>query len=82
MGPIIVTSTNVTGVDADIIFRTFTACPGDPRTLILDVRPHKDYAKKHILQSYSVRVSANGKALLVRVSSFSCPLTWKLLSLG
>eukprot|EP00884_Botryococcus_braunii_P013251 jgi/Botrbrau1/21927/Bobra.0249s0051.1 len=64
MTPIFVTSTSVHTIGAENIFRTFTACPGDPHTLILDVRPLKDYSKKHILQSYNVRLSANGKALL------------------
>jgi hypothetical protein len=65
MGPIVVTATGVKTLTADMLFRVFTACPGDPHTLILDVRPKNEYAKKHILLSYCVRVSANGKALLV-----------------
>lgn len=28
-------------VAADVLFRVFTACANDPRTLILDVRPYK-----------------------------------------
>lgn len=55
----------VKSIAADMLFRVFTACPGDPRTLIVDVRPLKEYSKNHILQSYCVRLSANGKALLV-----------------
>lgn len=32
-------------VDADAIFRVFTACANDPKTLLLDVRPQKEYKK-------------------------------------
>lgn len=51
--------------DASCIFRTFTACQGDPKTFIFDVRPHKQFQKSHVALSYNVRVSANGQALLV-----------------
>lgn len=51
---------------ADALFRVFTACPTDPRTLILDVRPHKqfDRAPGHVAGAYCIRLSANGAALL------------------
>jgi dual specificity MAP kinase phosphatase len=32
-------------IDADAIFRVFTACANDPKTLLLDVRPQKEYKK-------------------------------------
>lgn len=37
-------------VDADVIFRVFTACPEDFKTLIVDVRPYKEFKKKHVNQ--------------------------------
>lgn len=59
----------VKSCDADSIFRVFAACQGDPGVLILDVRQHKEYNKQHIIHSFCVRVSANGKALLDYSSS-------------
>jgi hypothetical protein len=32
-------------VDADAVFKVFTACPDDPKTLLLDVRPQKQFKK-------------------------------------
>lgn len=51
-------------LEADAIFRLFTACPNDPRTYILDVRPQKEFARCHVLAAYSARLSADGSALL------------------
>jgi len=50
--------------DADAVFRLYTACAGDPRTLIVDVRPAKAFKRGHLLQAYCVRASADGGALL------------------
>lgn len=55
---------DVKSCSADDIFRVFTACKGDAPTLILDVRPLKDFSKQHIVHAFCVRVSANGAALL------------------
>lgn len=49
---------------AEDILRAFTACDGDRLTLILDVRPLKEFKKKHVLLAYSIRLAANGKTLL------------------
>ncbi len=58
--------------DSSCIFRTFTACQGDPKTFVFDVRPHKH--KSHVALSYNVRVSANRQALLVdSLAPPSCP---------
>lgn len=56
----------VKSIAADVLFRVFTACPTDPRTLILDVRPHKqfDRAPGHVAGAYSIRLSSNGAVLL------------------
>ncbi len=51
----------------DGFFRVFTSCPQDPKTFILDVRSQKEFAKQHVMQAYSIRLAANGKALLVRL---------------
>lgn len=50
-------------VDADAIFRAFTACGKDPNTLLLDVRPHKDFKKGHVSQAFNPRLATNGKFL-------------------
>lgn len=55
---------NVTKIPADVLFRVFTACEGEAKTLILDVRPLKDFKKKHIAGAYSIRLAANGETLL------------------
>lgn len=54
----------VKSVAADAIFRVFTACPNDVRTLIIDVRPYKEFHKKHVINAFCIRLSANGKVLL------------------
>ena len=57
----------VKSITPDGLFRLFTACPDDPKTFILDVRPQKDFQKSHIMQSYCIRLAANGQALLVSI---------------
>lgn len=52
-------------ITTDGFFRVFTACPNDPKTFILDVRPQKEFVKQHVMQAYCIRLAANGKALLV-----------------
>jgi hypothetical protein len=56
---------DVKSLTPDMLFRVYTQCPEDPVTMVLDVRQQKDFSKRHILQAYCVRLSANGKALLV-----------------
>lgn len=61
-------------VDVHGIFKVFTACPDDIRTLLLDVRPNKDFKKLHVNQAYNVRVSTNGRVLAdYSQSSYSLP---------
>ena len=55
----------VKSITPDGLFRLFTACPDDPKTFILDVRPQKEFQKSHIMQSYCIRLAANRQALLV-----------------
>ncbi|KIZ07690.1 MAP kinase phosphatase 5 [Monoraphidium neglectum] len=62
-------------VDAGALFRVFTACPNDPRVLILDVRPLKQFKRGHVLHSFCVRLSADGRALL-DYSQASYDVTW------
>jgi hypothetical protein len=52
-------------ITLDGFFRIFTSCAQDPKTYILDVRSQKDFQKQHVMQAYSIRLAANGKALLV-----------------
>ena len=66
-------------VDANAIFRAgFTRCKDDPQTLILDVRSRKDFAKQHVALSYSIRLTAKGDTLLVRVQPMMLAATWCL----
>jgi len=55
---------NVTKIPADVLFRVFTACEGETQTLILDIRPLKEFKKKHIANAFSIRLAANGETLL------------------
>jgi len=57
----------------------FTACQGDPKTLILDVRSSKEYARKHVMQAYNIRLAASGAALLVCLSRSTCNVPTPLL---
>ena len=50
---------------AEDLFQVYTALHEDVKTYVLDIRPLKEFKKKHLLQSYSIRQSANGRALLV-----------------
>jgi len=56
-------SVEAKSIDVDGVFKVFTACPNDPKTLLLDVRDHKDFKRKHINQAYCIRLSKNGKVL-------------------
>ena len=52
-------------MDASAIFRAgFTACPTDPRTLIVDVRDKKQFDKGHISGAYCIRLPSSGNVLL------------------
>jgi dual specificity MAP kinase phosphatase len=62
-------------VDADRIFKVFTACPDDITTLLLDVRPNKEFKKKHINQAFNVRLSTNGR-VLADYSQSSYRIAW------
>lgn len=64
-------------ITTDGFFRVFTACPNDPKTFILDVRPQKEFVKQHVMQAYCIRLAANGKALLVNMQQKFHLLTMK-----
>ena len=52
-------------ITAEALFRAaYTACPGDPRPLLLDVRPYSAFKKGHAIHAYCIRLSADGGALL------------------
>ncbi|GAX75987.1 hypothetical protein CEUSTIGMA_g3430.t1 [Chlamydomonas eustigma] len=61
--------------DADAIFRVFTACPHDVKTLIVDVRQSKHHKRLHINQSYNIRLASDGKALVDQCQS-KYEVTW------
>ena len=48
----------------DALFRVFTACQHDERSLILDVRPAKEFRRGHVQLAYCIRLSTNGEVLL------------------
>ena len=52
-------------ITLDGFFRIFTSCPQDTKTFILDTRSQKEFQKQHVMQAYSIRLAASGKALLV-----------------
>ncbi|KAG2450344.1 hypothetical protein HYH02_004849 [Chlamydomonas schloesseri] len=62
-------------VDADAIFRIFTACQGDIATIIIDTRPHKEFKVSHVCGAFCVRLSANGH-VLADYSSASYNIKW------
>jgi dual specificity MAP kinase phosphatase len=70
----------VKSVGADAIFRLFTACPDDPKVYVLDVRPNKQFLKRHVIASYSIRLAANGTTLLVSPPLAPLLLTVKAIS--
>ena len=62
----------VTSASAEDVFQVYTAVEQDVKTYVLDVRPLKDFKKSHFLQAYSIRLAANGRALLVRTTVCLC----------
>lgn len=56
----------VKSASAENVFQVYTALSNDPKTYVLDIRPQKEFKQLHMLQAYSVRLSANGRAVLVR----------------
>lgn len=61
---------DVKTIQADALFRVYTACPDDSKTLVLDVRPNKDFKKLHLMQAYNIRLASNKRVLLVSVVLF------------
>lgn len=55
---------DVTAVGTDEVFRLYSTCKDDPHTWVLDVRPQKDFKKSHLVLAYSIRLTADEKALL------------------
>jgi hypothetical protein len=54
----------------------FTACPNDIPTILIDVRPHKEFKHSHIAGAFCVRLSSNGAVLAVRrAASFAATHT-------
>lgn len=63
---------DVRSIAADALFRAcFTACPLDPKTLLLDVRSAKVFKRKHILQVIGWH-SARSTAALQRCVYLDC----------
>ncbi|KAK9809657.1 hypothetical protein WJX73_001361 [Symbiochloris irregularis] len=54
----------VKSASAEDVFQVYTALFTDPKTYVLDLRPQKEFRTLHMLQAYSVRLSANGRAVL------------------
>ncbi|EFJ44730.1 MAP kinase phosphatase 5 [Volvox carteri f. nagariensis] len=62
-------------VDADFIFRIFTVCQHDIPTIVIDVRPHKEFKHNHIAGAFCVRLSSNGQ-VLADYSASSYNIKW------
>lgn len=46
------------------VFKKYTRLSRERKCFVLDVRPYKDWKRRHLLLSYCVRLSSNGKALV------------------
>eukprot|EP00892_Ulva_mutabilis_P000251 jgi/Ulvmu1/10226/UM060_0026.1 len=46
------------------VFRKYTRLSKDRVCFVIDVRPYKDWKRRHLLLSYCVRLSSNGRALV------------------
>ena len=44
------------GCGPDALFRVFTACIHDEKSLILDLRPAKEFQKGHVQLAYCIRL--------------------------
>ena len=62
-------ATEARSCDADHIFRAFSACPQDIQTILLDVRPNKEFKALHIQSAFNVRLSSNEKVLAVSAAA-------------
>ena len=58
-------SLEVSTADLEAVYRLYSACSHDLHPWILDLRPQKDYKKGHLLRSYSVRLTADQRAVVV-----------------
>lgn len=56
----------IRSASAEEVFQVYSSGATDPKTYVLDIRPQKEFKALHMLQAYSVRLSANGRAVLVR----------------
>jgi rhodanese-related sulfurtransferase len=50
-------------IDALEVFRKYTRLPNDKHCLVLDVRPQKEFKRHHLLLSYCIRLTSDGRAL-------------------
>ena len=50
-------------IDNEGIFRKYTRLKQDRCCLIIDVRPQKEFKRRHLLLSYCIRLTSDGKAL-------------------
>lgn len=48
----------------DDVFKKYTRLSKERQCFVVDVRPYKDWKRRHLLLSYCVRLSSNGKALV------------------
>ncbi|KAG2482605.1 hypothetical protein HYH03_018489 [Edaphochlamys debaryana] len=56
-------ATEAKSCDVDQVFRIFTALPQDIATILIDVRPQKEFKLNHIAGAFNVRLSTNGQVL-------------------
>jgi len=51
---------DVKTVDAEALFRVYTACDGDRRTVLLDLRDRSRFSKAHLRTAFCVRLTSGG----------------------
>lgn len=64
---------DVSTVDIYHVFRFYSTCKGDPRPWVLDVRSSREFKKSHLSHAYSIRLTADERALLVRQDEWLLP---------
>lgn len=50
----------------DIFRAAYTSCGSDRVPYLIDVRPTKDFKKRHLAHSFNIQLSKNAKVLAVR----------------
>lgn len=54
---------DVKSIDVHALYRKYTLSSKDAQCFVLDVRPNKEFKRSHLLLSYSIRLTSDGRAL-------------------